>query len=110
MVNLYWIIISTENNEYLIISCSKKDNEENDSVSDSISTDVSESGDLYDKNGYLKDSLPELDFGGYEFNILGWDDGYVDNFWVEEGSGSAVSSALYARNITVESRLNIKIN
>ena len=94
----------------MVISCSKKDNEENDSENSSVSTDISESDSLYDKNGYLKDSLPELDFGGYEFNILGWDDGYVDDFWVEEGSGSAVSSALYARNKTVEGRLNIKIN
>lgn len=93
-----------------VISCAKNDNDENGSESDSASASVSETDDLYDENGYLKDSLPDLDFGGYEFNILGWDDGYVDDFWVEESSGSAVSASLYARNKTVESRLNIKID
>ena len=94
----------------MAISCSKKDGEENQSESDSVSTDVSDTENLYDENGYLKDSLPELDYEGYEFNILGWDDGYVDDFWVEDGAGSVILSSLYNRNKKVESRMNIQIS
>lgn len=62
----------------------------------------------YDENGYLKDSLPDLDFDGYEFNILGWKTSQKD-FFADEVTGDMVSDALYERNAVVEDRLKVKI-
>lgn len=92
------------------VACSKNDGEADESSSESQSVDVSGSEDLYDENGYLKDELPELDYGGYEFDMLGWSSPYRDDFWVAEPSlTSVVETSVYNRNETVEERLNVTL-
>ena len=93
----------------MAISCSKDKSKQDEANSTNVSSDTTDTTDLYDENGYLKDSLPELNFDGYEFNILGWDDGYDDDFWVEESSSSVIESSLYNRNKVVEERLSVEI-
>lgn len=99
-----------------VISCSKlpffnKETESSGENDSNATSDVTESDtdDLYDSKGYLKDSLPELDYGGYEFDILGWD-GYSNDFWVEDTTEDVIVSSLYNRNKAVEARLKVKIN
>lgn len=61
-----------------------------------------------DANGYLKDDLPELDFGGQQVAVLYWSDVENAEFDVEELTGEIVNDAIYQRNIDVEDRLNVK--
>ena len=61
-----------------------------------------------DANGYLKDDLPELDFGGEDVSVLYWSDVENAEFEVEELTGEIVNDAIYQRNIDVEDRLKVK--
>ena len=60
-----------------------------------------------DANGYLKDDLPELDFGGQTVAVLFWSDVENAEFEVEELTGEIVNDAIYQRNIDVEDRLKV---
>ncbi|MBR5365438.1 MAG: extracellular solute-binding protein [Clostridia bacterium] len=63
-----------------------------------------------DVNGYLKDDLPELDFGGQTVSVLFWSDVENAEFDVEEMNGEIVNDAICQRNIDVEDRLKIDYN
>ena len=60
-----------------------------------------------DSNGYLKDDLPELDFGGQTVTVLYWSDVENAEFEVEELNGEIVNDAIFQRNLDVEDRLKI---
>lgn len=62
-----------------------------------------------DENGYLIDSVPELDYENRKFTIIGWKEKAVD-FTVEKNSADTVEYATYVRNVNVEDRLNITLN
>ena len=59
----------------------------------------------------MPDNLPEgLDFGGIDINFIHVNsDKHKRELYVEEDTGDALDSAIYARNLAVEERLNIKI-
>ena len=65
--------------------------------------------DLYDSKGYLKDHVPELDYNNYEFKILSWDSFGGKDFWVESLTNEVISDSIYRRNKAVEDRLNLSI-
>ena len=59
---------------------------------------------------YEPDDLPEdLDFGGATSHIFGWEGAANIEFFVEEADGDVVNDAIYARNRTVEERLNLTL-
>jgi hypothetical protein len=67
-----------------------------------------------DGNGreFVEDSLPDdLDFGGETITILMrvGDAAVKGEFIAEEETGDIVNDAVYARNLAVEERLNVKI-
>jgi len=56
-----------------------------------------------------KDDLPEADFGGRDFIVLGSDEeGFGVYVAVDELNGEGVNDAVYTRNLTVEERFNAK--
>jgi len=60
----------------------------------------------------LAADLPDLDFSGKSFVILGMDTsgrGY-DEYTPGEQIGEVINDAFYARNLAVEERLNVKVN
>ncbi len=61
-----------------------------------------------DENGYLKDELPALDYGGQNINLLYWEDVENQEYEAEELTGEIVNDAVYQRNINTEERLNIR--
>ncbi len=61
----------------------------------------------YDENGYLKSSLPELNFNGEEVTILWWTDVEKPEFVVEEVTGDLINDAIYQRNMNVQEKLNV---
>ena len=63
-----------------------------------------------DVNGYLKDDLPELDYGGQTVSVLYWSDVENAEFDVEELTGEIVNDAIRQRNVDTEERLHIVYN
>ena len=63
--------------------------------------------DLYDEDGYLKSTLPELDFGNETITVLWWNDVENPEFFVEDTNGEIVNDAIFERNANVEETLNI---
>ncbi len=64
--------------------------------------------DLYDEEGYLKDDLPELNFGD-TINFIWWTDVENLEFYVEEENADPIGDAIFKRNATVEQRLGVEI-
>ena len=63
-----------------------------------------------DENGYLKDDLPELDFGGETIHLLYWEDVENQEFDAEEMTGELINDAIYQRNTATEERLGMVYN
>lgn len=61
---------------------------------------------------YITDDLPvNLDFDGREINVASSDRSWwIDEVTVPELNGEIINDAVYNRNLSVEARLNIKIN
>lgn len=57
----------------------------------------------YDENGYIRDNLPELNYGYDNVNMLHWNSG-KEEYTTKEGS-DVISNALYNRVLNLESRL-----
>ncbi len=56
------------------------------------------------------DNLPEADFDGRDFVVLGSDDGgFAWHITVEDQTGEGVNDAIYARNLAIEERFHAKI-
>ena len=67
--------------------------------------------DLYDKDGFLKSSLPdELDFGGETITVLWWTDVERPEFYVEDTNGELVNDAIFERNARVEDQMGITLD
>lgn len=81
-------------------------------VTTALPTDT---GEKYDENGYLKDSLDTKDFGGAVVNISGWSElqksRSIPEFDVStaEMSKDTLYSAVYLRNLSTEKRLNVNL-
>lgn len=96
------------------VGCGKE--EENPAGADTgtVSTDTENAeADLYDENGYLKDSLPETyDFKGVDYDIFTWSNQksweWVDLEKTDE-KPTNISQALRERQLSVQDRFNVKI-
>ncbi|MBE6658657.1 MAG: hypothetical protein E7604_09460 [Ruminococcaceae bacterium] len=93
-----------------LLSCSDTEKQPNETQTpDTAATDaVTESVD--EGPYYEPDNLPEdLDYDGITTHILGWEGSSNIEFFVEEEDGDIVNDAIFARNRTVEERLNLKL-
>ena len=60
---------------------------------------------------YLPDDLPaDLNYGGTTVTTFGWSGPVLVEFYVEEQNGEIVNDAIFARNLAVEERLDIKLD
>jgi len=87
----------------LLVSCG------NDAVSVDTETDtntVSVETEQTDIVDYVSD-LPDADYNGYEFRILGEE--MRDHYTAEEQNGEVINDAVYDRNRAVEERYNVKL-
>ena len=62
-----------------------------------------------DEEGYLLDSLPELDFGDTDVWMLYDTKFSMPEYFVDSESGETVNDAIYQRNMKVEERLKVKL-
>ena len=94
----------------VLISCGKKDPspEPGGSESDSATDTDPATDDGLDENGYLRDTLPALDYGNETISILCWK---AENpeFEASGLSGDAIENAVYSKNKLVEKRLNVAL-
>ena len=65
----------------------------------------------YDDQGYLKSSLPVLDYKGEDVDLLVWEDVERPEFEVLESETGLdiVKDAIYERNMKVEDTLGVKL-
>ncbi|MGM9683005.1 MAG: hypothetical protein ACI3XQ_05340 [Eubacteriales bacterium] len=103
----------------VIVSCKSKNDEQNrtdDSSSVSTETNAPPGEEFeYDENGYRKDRLGKMDFGGKQINISAWSEAQsatIPEFFVtsDEMGTDTVKTAVYMRNIMVENRMKVKLN
>ena len=104
---------------FALYSCQKggdgniKENSSADSdngTADSLADDTSENGESPGDRNSIADNLPDIDYGGYTFNILtGNEQYYVDSLVASEQIGEVINDAVYIANKTVEDRFNINI-
>ena len=77
-----------------------------------VDPDESTADPYHDADGFLLDSLPELNFNGVEVGILydtkGTNSTRID-FFAAESNGEPINDALYSRNIAVEERLGVTL-
>ncbi len=70
---------------------------------------VETGADGFDANGFVIDDLPsDLELDQEEVTLLHWNAPYQE-FFADEYSGALVGDSIYKRNLTVESRLGIKL-
>lgn len=69
-----------------------------------------ESGNPYDEDGYLKDTLPaNLDFNADSVTVLYWEDCNVTEFDVKDMAGDEIEDAIFERDAAVEERIDVDI-
>ena len=96
-----------------ITSCAESETNTDAGTTDAAAAEVAEEvpEETEITRANTPDNLPsDLDFGGMDINFL-----HIDSqknrreLYVEEDTGDALDSAIFARNMAVEERLNIKI-
>ncbi len=88
----------------LMGACKKSEDED----SNQTTVTTVDNGPATDANGYLLDSLPELDFGGKQINVLSWDGSPAE--FHDETTADTVLNSLWERQINVENRLKVDFN
>lgn len=75
-------------------------------------TPVSTTAEAEPDDGFVKDSLPELNFNGDEVSWFCGDywSAYFDDIYAENQNGSLVNDAVYNARLSVEERLKIKLS
>ena len=100
-----------------LTACSDAGNDNSDAAGDTSVTDtpsadaeIAEETEPEDTRAAIPDDLPERDFGGKDFIVLGSDDEHFGEYIVsEELNGEVVNDAVFQRNLTIEERFNAKV-
>lgn len=76
------------------------------------STGEVDTSDLYDEDGYLKDSIPDnINYGGATVKIMAWNaEGGAVDFDTTDTAGDQIASETYTRNDNVQDRLNVEFD
>ncbi|MCL2816303.1 MAG: hypothetical protein FWD23_17045, partial [Oscillospiraceae bacterium] len=72
--------------------------------------DNPDAGGIQPDGGLMRDNLPELDFGGYEYRILNGEfPTMYTGLFPEEAIGEVLNDAFHTRNKKIEERFNISL-
>lgn len=77
-------------------------------VDTAADTETEAETDALEARKLVDDGLGDRDFGGKEYRML-YQLRYADFQYAEELTGDVMNDAVYARNMTVEDRLNVKL-
>ena len=91
-----------------VLSCGKADS---GVVGGEATSDTSENGATDSTTAATENvnTEPALNFGGKTFTLLHWDDGYPNEYFVEEQTGDLIADSVFLRNALVEERLGVEI-
>ena len=94
-----------------LLACGDTAEKSDVTTTEAITTETAAVTEVIDNTPtYEPDDLPEtLDFGGVTAHIFGWEGSSNVEFFVEEADGDVVNDAIFARNRTVEERLNLEL-
>ncbi|MBE6650509.1 MAG: hypothetical protein E7613_04265 [Ruminococcaceae bacterium] len=93
----------------MAVSCGKEEKKETTKPSTSTNAGPAVEGDIFAERAAISDELPEADFGGRPFRIVGH---RTDEYFIPEedrNKGDLIKDAKYARNKAVEDRFNVEI-
>ncbi len=80
-------------------------------TTDTTPTSIETAVETEPETQFLPDELPaDLSFDGTEVNIFCWESWDPGELFVEEDTGDLVVSAVFNRNLSVEERLDVKLN
>lgn len=89
----------------VLVGCAKSETNEDATVNTADTSDG-----MFDKNGYLKDDLPDdLDFENELLRVFTWKDQLKADWGIRAQSSNVVEKALYEREIGVCERLNVEL-
>ena len=88
----------------VLLSCGT---ESSDPTAATTPADHTETAIIEAETEYHADYLPDADYNGYEFRVIGYSDSYPVDF--EKETGAIIDDAIYRRNRKVEEEYNIKI-
>ena len=101
---------------FVVISCGQSENQADDSQttsSEALNESEEETTENLTGRVSVKDNLPpDLDFGGETVRVYsrGGDADVKNEFYADlESSGDVINDAVYARNLAVQERLNVKM-
>ena len=93
-------------------SCSEQPSEAGDSSAPAVSGDAAEaaSEETVPEETELQPDLPDVTLDGYAFRVLTRDtDHHIKEVYAAELNGEVVNDAVYARNLNVEEKYNMKL-
>ena len=98
----------------IIASCDNKSGEESKENANAAyaGENAGEAGEAQNADdGLLRDNVPALNFGGYEYRILWCDYGPRGgaNFYPESEEGEILNDTIYKRNQKIQERFNVKL-
>lgn len=97
----------------VLVSCRQDEPPASDNTSgDVVDSATGETEETWatDANGYVLDSIEDVDLGGKEIRILMGSNRKRECFIEDDDIGTPVNSAIFTRNQTVQVRLNCKLN
>ena len=97
---------------FVFASCADSSPEETTAGGEAAGTTLPEetTEDIYDKDGFLKDRIPEtLNYGGEVVDILYWNNAKNAEYDTED-DGDIINSSIFNRNNIVEDRIGIQFN
>ena len=95
----------------VFLSCDNK-NAGTENISNVADDQIIADDEQDDQKVEIRDEVPEMDLGGYEFRILsqGFSHAWHGVINIEEETGELVNDNIYRRNRVVEGRFNINIS
>ncbi len=95
----------------MLVSCSGGETEVEQNGENAPITDTQTETETKSETLYTPDDLPaDLRYDGVTATVFGWSDPAAIEFYADELNGELVNDAIYARNLTVEDRLGLKLN
>ena len=92
-----------------ICSCGESSGDEPNVTESDSTVDTAVETTVETERSEIKDNLPEADFEGYTFRMIGRQDNFVYQYEMgaDEMNGDVINDAAYTRNMNVADRYNI---
>ncbi|MCQ2427007.1 MAG: hypothetical protein MJ137_01220 [Clostridia bacterium] len=109
------VLLSVLMSAAVFAGCANAPTDQSDTTTEAVTSangnESAETESIYDKDGYLKDTLDsKLNYNGDTVNILHWSDRLHEEYIADDINGEIVNDAIYYRNEAVKNRLGVEFN